>query len=575
MLLRRGVALLALAALVMATFGASLKMPPQSVRALALYNSGDPSAQDQQVLEYINRARANPIAEGQRLGIDIHEGLNNPSYVGPRPPLAMNPILLGTASAHSYDMYTNNYFSHNDLNGNTPFQRMANAGYNFMLAGENMAAGTYMPATELEDLMMVDAGEQGRPHRVNLLDIWPYPCGSPPCIYYEVGIGYYEGTTPNSIGNAFITEDFGATSASPFLLGVVYDDKNGNNFYDIGEGISGVTITPSSGSYYAVSSSSGGYAMPIGTSGTITVTASGPGFGPITKTVTLAGMNMKLDFTRQSSSLNTSTTSSQSFTQTFSTSTSQTNTQTFQPVTQTTTVTQSSIVKTTLQTSPSYFMGTTYPASISACGSTYTNGQTLSGCGSFTATANLPTPSTGWRFDHWVWTGLTCSSTSSNSVTCTSPVPGGYLTAVYSAQVNFVTNPISSALTAWGNCANQQLGNGNSIFSTGYGSVSATACYVPTGYAISSWSCSGGLACSGSSNPTTINFSGPGTLTLNLQPQSVTSTASSTSSTSKTTMVNTTTTDPAPEFAFDPMLIVGMMVFAVLILVRPKPSRQR
>jgi hypothetical protein len=80
-------------------------------------------------------------------------------------------------------------------------------------------------------------------------------------------------------------------------LGVVYNDVNNNNFYDIGEGIGGVTITPSSGGYYAVSSSSGGYAIPVGTSGPITVTASGPGFGPITKTVTLTGVNVKLDFT--------------------------------------------------------------------------------------------------------------------------------------------------------------------------------------------------------------------------------------------------------------------------------------
>lgn len=43
--------------------------------ALSLYDSGDSTPAEQLVLEYINRARANPVAEGQRLGIDIHEGL--------------------------------------------------------------------------------------------------------------------------------------------------------------------------------------------------------------------------------------------------------------------------------------------------------------------------------------------------------------------------------------------------------------------------------------------------------------------------------------------------------------------
>ena len=282
-------------------------------RALTLYNSGDPTPDEQLVLEYINRARVNPIAEGQRLGIDIHEGLSDPSLVGPRPPLAMNPILLNIATAHTQDMYNQNYFSHDDPNGTTPFERMTNAGYNYAMAGENMAGGVDMTSNQLEDFMMVDAGTPGRPHRVNLLDIFPYPCGSPPCIYSEVGIGYLNAPTPNGEGlSSLITQDFGATGTTgPFLLGVVYNDLNNDNFYAIGEGISGVTITPSTGDYYAVSSTSGGYAIPIGTSGTITVTASGPGFGPITKTVALTGTNVKVDFTTSSQTITTASTSMQ------------------------------------------------------------------------------------------------------------------------------------------------------------------------------------------------------------------------------------------------------------------------
>ena len=296
----------------------SLGAVTPTATALVRYDSGNPTPDEQLVLEYINRARANPIAEGQRLGIDIHEGLQDPSLVGPRPPLAMNKLLLSIAEAHSEDMYNGNYFSHTDPNGTTAFDRITNVGYDYVRAGENMAASTDSTAAGLEDFMMADSGTSGRPHRVNLLDlINAYPCSAPPCVYYEVGIGYYAGAASNSIGSDFITEDFGAApNAGPFLLGVVYNDVNHNNFYDIGEGIGGVSITPSSGGYYAVSSSSGGYAIPVGTSGTITVTASGPGFGPITKTVTLTGVNVKLDFTgsgqvsSSSTSLQTSTTSS-------------------------------------------------------------------------------------------------------------------------------------------------------------------------------------------------------------------------------------------------------------------------
>jgi len=302
-------------------------------RAAVLYDSGDPTPAEQLVLEYINRARSNPVAEGQRLGIDIHEGLSDPTLVGPRPPLAMNKILLSIAEAHSQNMYTQNYYSHNDPNGDTPFDRMINAGYNYWSAGENMAGGVGVSATFLQDLLMVDAGTAGRLHRVNMLDFFnAYPCGSPPCVYYEVGIGYYQGAGPNGIGlSSLITQDFGTSNAGPFLLGVVYNDLNHNNFYDIGEGIAGVTIAPNSGSYYAVTSTSGGYTIPTGTSGTVTLTATGPGFGPTSKTVSLNGANVKVDFTtsdQTGTTTQTGTTSSTLVTTTQAQTTSTISTQT-------------------------------------------------------------------------------------------------------------------------------------------------------------------------------------------------------------------------------------------------------
>lgn len=286
------------------------------VKAAVLYDSGDPTPAEQLVLEQINRARSDPVAEGRRLGIDIHEGLQDPSLVGPRPPLAMNKILLGIAEAHSRNMYLQNYYSHNDPNGDTPFDRMVDAGYNYYSAGENMAGGAGVSATFLQDLLMVDAGTAGRLHRVNMLDLFnAYPCSSPPCVYYEVGIGFYQGAGPNSLGlSSLMTQDLGTTNTGPFLLGVVYNDLNHNNFYDTGEGIAGVTITPSSGNYYAITSTSGGYAIPTSNSGTVTLTATGPGFGPTSKAVTLNGANVKVDFTTSdqtgTTSTQTSTTSS-------------------------------------------------------------------------------------------------------------------------------------------------------------------------------------------------------------------------------------------------------------------------
>ncbi len=275
----------------------TLVIGAELLAAQSQYDSGDPTADEQYVLEIINRARANPTAEGVRLGIDINEGLSTNAVV--RPPLAMSSILLGTARAHSQDMYTRKYFEHTDPDGKSPFDRIDGAGYDGIAEGENIAASSSASAASLEDLLMIDKGEPGRGHRVNLLNV-----GSS-VVYREIGIGYYSGATPVSGSSQqgvdglkdFITQDFGTNSKGPFVLGVVYNDTNQNNFYDPGEGIAGVTITPDSGTYFAVTGTAGGYAIPVGTSGTLTLTASGGSLSqPMTAHVTLTGSNVKVDF---------------------------------------------------------------------------------------------------------------------------------------------------------------------------------------------------------------------------------------------------------------------------------------
>jgi hypothetical protein len=277
---------------------ACVAMTPASGHALgpAKWDSGDPSPAEQHVLEMINRARADPAAEGQRLGIDINEGVTSGTAVQ-RPPLAMNKILLGTARTHSDDMYARKYFAHSDPDGKDPYQRMTEAGYAGVLYGENIAAGSGHTAAALEDLLMRDPNYPGRGHRVNLLNI------GGDVVYSEIGIGYSTNATPlfdspTVFGmKDFITEDFGAGATGPFVLGVVYADANANGSYDPGEGLGGVTVMPSGGEWYAVTSAAGGYAFPVAASGAIDVTASGGTLpSPVTAHVVLTGVNVKVDF---------------------------------------------------------------------------------------------------------------------------------------------------------------------------------------------------------------------------------------------------------------------------------------
>jgi hypothetical protein len=287
----------ALAALLVSLSGRTARAAPS-----VLYDHGDPTDDEQLVLEIVNRARSDPWAEGTRLGIDITEGLTlgETALVDVKPPLAMNATLLAVARAHSEDMYLNAFFAHTNLGGEKFSDRILAAGYDYSRAGENIATGWYYSAEELEDILMVDQGVDGRGHRKNLLDIY----SAPP--FREVGIGFYEGASPVYITSldysttSFLTQDFGTESGSgAFIVGVVYDDLDADGFYDAGEGLGGVAVTPAEGTYYAVTSASGGYAIPVTTSGTLEVTAEGGGLsGRAVKSVAVSpsGDNVKLDF---------------------------------------------------------------------------------------------------------------------------------------------------------------------------------------------------------------------------------------------------------------------------------------
>jgi hypothetical protein len=101
--------------------------------------------------------------------------------------------------------------------------------------------------------------------------------------YTNVGIAVVSDSDPNTkVGPLVITGNFcKATSDEEdhynrFLVGTVWEDLNGNSMYDQGEGISSVTVMPDQGEYHAVTSNSGGYAIPITVPGSYLVRFSGP-----------------------------------------------------------------------------------------------------------------------------------------------------------------------------------------------------------------------------------------------------------------------------------------------------------
>jgi hypothetical protein len=275
---------------------------------LDVYDHGEPTNEEQYELELINRARSNPPAEGLLLFNTTNPYLiqNRDYWKTPtasdvktafatypsRPPLAFNKDLIAAARRHSQDMLDHNYQAHDSpTDGSSPFTRMEAAGYTgYSFAGENIFAyGSDID--EINQEFEYDFGNPGLGHRENIINFGSF-------VYREIGIAILHGGTgaPN-VGPLVTTEDFGYIGSNVFITGVVYGDDNHNNFYDVGEGLGGVTITVSNGSTTAVSSASGGYAIPFTDQGQVTVTASGgPLTQPISHNVTLEGDNVKVDF---------------------------------------------------------------------------------------------------------------------------------------------------------------------------------------------------------------------------------------------------------------------------------------
>ena len=237
-----------------------------------------PTAQDQYMLELVNRGRANPQGEADLyLNGDLNQGLpSNTISTDAKPPLVFNFELHSAAQDHSQWMLDNNVFSHTGEGGSSPTQRMQAAGYVLTppwSTGENIA---YRGTTGTPDLtrfvknnhenLFVSPG-----HRRNLMS------GN----FKEVGISSLQGQFNNY--NAVMTTQKFAYSGGrgPFITGVAYTDTVINeDFYTVGEGIKGITVTAvdttnSANTFTTTTLDAGGYSLDVDPNVTYDVTFSG------------------------------------------------------------------------------------------------------------------------------------------------------------------------------------------------------------------------------------------------------------------------------------------------------------
>ncbi|MGQ0686970.1 CAP domain-containing protein [Bradyrhizobium sp.] len=206
-------------------------------------------------------------------------------------PLAFDGDLNEAAEGHSQWMIGTDTFSHTGSGGSSAGQRMTAAGYSFTGSwawGENIAWATTRSPTGLQDevLLLHTSLMNSSGHRTNILND----------NYREVGLGLEVGDYGGREG-AFLTEDFARSGSGVFLTGVAFDDKDGDRFYDVGEGLGGLTLTAvsSTGATYTTNTyGSGGYDLVLPPA-TYTVTFSGAGIETTSMQTTVGSKNVKLD----------------------------------------------------------------------------------------------------------------------------------------------------------------------------------------------------------------------------------------------------------------------------------------
>lgn len=314
----------------------------------------EPTAEEQYMLQLVNRARANPAAEAQRLvslaqsdptlrpalsGWSASAFLQEMGRHGPAAPLAFNPRLIAAARVHDAAMVALNAQVHTDLStlvqpataaqlapDGQPYYPVS--GSSWSLAENIFAYSSNLPDSHgkplvdyFEAAFLLDWGNPDFGHLKNLLSPGPSGGGGASYPMNEVGIGLITDQRPSAapganpayasnaglnVGPALVTQDFGFRSGHQFLEGAVYADRNGDGFYTPGEGLGGVTITVvglhGEGTFSVQNWGSGGYALDL-PQGSYTVTASGGALtSPRITTLSIGADNVAWDVTNSPAS---------------------------------------------------------------------------------------------------------------------------------------------------------------------------------------------------------------------------------------------------------------------------------
>jgi uncharacterized protein YkwD len=242
------------------------------------------TAEEQMVVELVNRARMDPLEEVDRLDEGLASGIPNAAVQ----PLAVTSALSEASRDHSEDMDNRDFFSHTNPDNDGPGARAFEAGHGSGFVGENIGwiGSSRAPDAQARAEAHHENLWESDGHQVNLMrDFWT-----------EIGVGYDYGDYRGLDHSTFVTEMF-SDRGETYLTGVVIDDEDGDEFYDVGEGQGDVRITAFDGddAYATATWDAGGYSLAL-PPGTYRVVFEGGDLDqPYETDVTIGNENVKLD----------------------------------------------------------------------------------------------------------------------------------------------------------------------------------------------------------------------------------------------------------------------------------------
>ena len=272
-----------------------------------------PTAFEQYTLELINRTRLDPEGEGLRLtpngqgvtsevtgaldyfNVDVGLFRTQMASFDSVAPLAWNVQLADAATNHAQYLSDNQIQSHSGPGGSSPGDRIEDAGYTRWTTWAENVYSYAFDADYAHAGFVIDWG--------NGTGGMQTPAGHRNAImngnFSEVGVGVVDNGAMQ--GDHVVVHEFANRwDYQAQLVGVVIDDLDGDDFYDIGEGMGGITVTAvgAAGTFSTTTWDAGGYQMVL-EPGAYTVTFTGATIdGEIVREIQMGGQNLKLDAER-------------------------------------------------------------------------------------------------------------------------------------------------------------------------------------------------------------------------------------------------------------------------------------